>query len=529
MTRDFAKPGRSAAYGTRAMIATSHPQASLAGLDVMRRGGSAVDAAIVACAMLGVVEPAMTGIGGDCFAIVAKPGEAPTTINGSGRAPAGAIVEQAAAQGVAAIEDNSPFAVTVPGAVDAWCALHRDYGRLGFAELLEPAAKMAEEGYPLAPRVAFDWQRNADRLRRHAETAAAFLRSGEAPGVGDVHRQPALARTLRAIAQEGRAAFYEGEVAQELVATLKARGGTHTLDDFAEQRADYMPPVSGQFRDVEVLECPPNGQGATALLMLAALDGWDSFERSNDPHERAHVFAQVSRAAYALRDRAIADPASMPIDVAEFLSSRSVDHVRGFLDTSPAPPNALSRAAPWETDTICLSVVDQDGLAVSFINSLFNAFGSTIFAPKSGVMLHNRGTSFSLDPKHPNALGPRKRPMHTIIPGMVMKAGRALMPFGVMGGQYQSAGHTGLLVNLFKDGLDLQSAIDAPRLFGYGPTVQVETGIGPGTVAHLEARGHRIERLDSPLGGAQAVWIDHDRGVLVGGSDPRKDGCALGY
>jgi len=510
------------------MIATSHPQASLVGLDLMRRGGSAVDAAIAASAMLCVVEPAMTGVGGDCFAIVARPGEAPTTINGSGRAPAGATREAAAAQGEA-IEDISAFAVTVPGAIDAWCRLHADYGRLELAALLEPAAKAAEEGYPLAPRVAFDWQRNADRLRRRPETAAAFLPLGEAPREGDVHRQPALARTLRAIGREGRAAFYEGEVAQELVATLKACGGTHTADDFAAQRSDDAPPISGKFHDVEVLECPPNGQGATALLMLAALDGWDAFEGSNDPDERAHLLAQVSRGAYGLRDRVIADPASMPIELAQFLSPRSVAHLRAFAQTSPAGADPLSGAAPWETDTIYLSAVDQDGLAVSFINSLFNAFGSTIFAPKSGVMLHNRGTSFSLQPGHPNALGPRKRPMHTIIPGLVTKAGRALMPFGVMGGQYQAAGHTEFLVKLFKDGLDLQSAIDAPRLFGYGPSVQVESGIAPETVAALEARGHRVERLETPLGGAQAVWIDHERGVLVGGSDPRKDGCALGF
>ena len=345
MTRDFARPGRSAVYGARAMIATSHPQASLAGLDMLRRGGSAVDAAIAACAMLGVVEPAMTGIGGDCFAIVAKPGAAPTTINGSGRAPAGATLERA--EGASAIGEDSALGVTVPGAVDAWCALHRDYGRLDLAELLEPAAKRAEEGYPLAPRVAFDWMRHADRLARHPDTAAAFLPSGEAPRVGDVHHQPGLARTLRAIGRGGRAEFYEGEVAQELVATLKARGGTHTAEDFSAQRSDYAPPVSGRFGDVEVLECPPNGQGVTALLMLAALDGWDVFEGSHDPRERAHVLAQVSRTAYDLRDRAIADPASMAIGIEAFLSARSVAHVRNSLGVSPAAFKPLSGAAPW--------------------------------------------------------------------------------------------------------------------------------------------------------------------------------------
>jgi gamma-glutamyltranspeptidase/glutathione hydrolase len=526
LTRDFHRPGRSAVYGTRAMIATSHAEASFVGLEIMKRGGSAVDAAIAACALLGVIEPAMTGIGGDCFAIVARPGEKPIALNGSGRSPAGASVEAARASGATMIEDDSPFAVTVPGAIDAWCRLHQDYGKLDFAELLEPAAERAESGYPVAPRVAFDWERARARLRRRAETADVFLQGGSAPRIGDLHRQPALAGTLRAIGRKGRAGFYEGAVADDMVETLQGIGGPHTLDDFAAQSSDYADPISSGCAGYDILECPPNGQGAAALLILKALEGWDAFEQAKDPGERAHLFALATRGAYFLRNRGITDPAELPVSVEEFLSERSVAFVRGWTQASEAGSNV---AAPWETDTICLSAVDRDGLVVSFINSLFFLFGSTILAPKSGVLFHCRGTSFQLDPAHPNRLAPRKRPMHTIIPGMVTRGGRVVMPFGVMGGHYQAAGHAHFLQRFLREGLDLQSAIDAPRLFAFGPAVQVEDGVDRQVVEHLRSRGHAIERAETTLGGAQAIWIDHERGVLVGGSDPRKDGCALGF
>src|SRR4051794_29922518 len=267
------------------MIATSHAEASFVGLEIMKSGGSAVDAAIAACALLGVIEPAMTGIGGDCFAIVARPGEKPIALNGSGRSPAGASVEAARASGATMIEDDSPFAVTVPGAIDAWCRLHQDYGKLDFAELLEPAAERAENGYPVAPRVAFDWERARTRLRRRAETADVFLPGGGAPKTGDIHRQPALGRTLRAIGRKGRAGFYEGAVADDMVETLRSVGGPHTLDDFAAQSSDYTAPISSRLAGYDILECPPNGQGATALLILKALEGWDAFEDAKDPGE----------------------------------------------------------------------------------------------------------------------------------------------------------------------------------------------------------------------------------------------------
>ena len=534
MNRDFQRPGRSAVYGANAMIATSHPEASLIGVEILRRGGSAVDAAIAATAMLCVVEPAMTGIGGDCFAIVVKPGAAPVTINGSGRAPAGADPDALLDQGFDVIPDGSPHAVTIPGAVDAWCRLHADYGRLDLAELLEPAARRAQEGYPLAPRVAFDWQAHAARLARHPQTAEIFLPGGLPPALGTRHRQPALAESLRLIARKGREGFYAGPVAGDIVATMKALGGAHELSDFADQSSDYEAPIGSSFEGVDVLECPPNGQGAAALLILKALESWDVWNSCADERERARLFAEATRAAYFLRDRGITDPMHMPITVEDFLGDAAVAFVRdaaGRPSQERCAEHASRRLgpAPWETDTICLSVVDRDGLVVSFINSIFHPFGSTILAPKSGVMLHCRGASFSLEAGHPNRLAPKKRPMHTIIPGLVMRGDKPILPFGVMGGQYQSGGHAHLMIRLFAQGMDLQSAIDAPRLFAYQGFTQVESGIDEATVAYLAANGCAVERLSSPLGGAQAIMIDHANGVLIGASDPRKDGCALGY
>ncbi|WP_029030399.1 gamma-glutamyltransferase family protein [Salinarimonas rosea] len=538
MLRDFQAPGRSAVFGTNAMIATSHPLASLVGVETMKRGGSAADAALAASAMLCVVEPHMTGIGGDCFALVAAPGAPTRALMGSGPSPRGIDRAAVADTGLSAIPDDSPHAVNVPGAVAAWVALHAAHGRLPLAELMEPAARVAEAGYAIAPRVARDWAVNAPRLARRAETASAFLKDGRPLAPGDVHRQPALAATLRAIGRDGRAGFYEGAVADDMIATLRGLGGTHAHADLAGVEATWVAPIRGRFAGIDVVETPPNGQGATALLILKALESWDVWRAARGP-ERLRLYAEATRAAYRLRDGAITDPAAMKVDLETFLGEEAVAFVRrAAADPGPGPGSERGTRdlgpIPWdttpcETDTICLSVVDPDGLVVSFINSLFHPFGSTLYAPRSGVLFHCRGASFSLDAGHPNALAPGKHTMHTIIPGLVEADGAPLMPFGVMGGQYQAAGHAHLMIRLFEERLDLQSAIDAPRLFGYGGRTEVETGFDDETRARLAERGAAPETASAPIGGAQAVLIDRARGVLVGASDPRKDGCALGW
>ena len=525
--RDFSVPGRSAAMAANGMAATSHPMATLAALDVLRAGGNAADAALAAVAMQCVVEPESTGIGGDCFVLYSRGGALPVALNGSGRAPAKATVEWYVEHGIREIQVPTPHAVTVPGAVDAWCAFNREYGTRPLAELLEPAARAAENGYVVTPRVAADWARNEAKLRDPI-TASLFLSGGKAPVAGDRMANPPLAKTLRRIGREGREAFYDGPVMKEIVARLKSLGGLHEEEDFADQRSNWVEPITARYRGYDVYECPPNGQGMAALMILRMLEGYaldgDAFSEA----DRLHLLAEANKAAYRVRDNFICDPEHVPVDVADFLSEARAERARRAIRLDKA-----SNAAHWteieHKDTVYLCVVDRDGNACSFINSLFSGFGSGIVAPECGVVLHNRGTGFRTIPGHPNAIAPRKRPLHTIIPGMLVKDGRAVMPFGVMGGHYQAMGHAHFLHRLLDRGMDPQQAAEQPRILALGGELQVEKTVPETTLSDLARRGHKIAVQDVPLGGCQAIWIDHRRGVLIGGSEPRKDGLALGY
>jgi gamma-glutamyltranspeptidase/glutathione hydrolase len=525
--RDFNVPGRSAAMAANGMVATSHPQATLAGLDVLRAGGNAIDAAITAVAMQCVVEPASTGIGGDCFILYSKGGEPPVALSGAGRAPAAAHVEWYAERQMREIGVQTPHAATVPGCIDAWCLLNREHGTKPLSELLEPAAKAAEDGYVVTPRVAWDWERSKGKLL-DPHTAAVMLPGGKPPKAGDRMRNPALARTLRRIGREGREAFYEGAVARDIVNRLKELGGLHEEEDFAGQRSTWVEPIHASYRGYDVYEVPPANQGLTALMILKTLEGYalggDAFSEA----DRLHLIAEATKAAYHVRDNFIGDPDFVDNRVAYFLAEEYAERMRREI--------RLDRALPprhWEgvehKDTIYMCVVDRDGNAVSFINSLFSAFGTGIMAPESGVILHNRGSGFRTTPGHPSAIAPRKRPFHTLIPGMLVKDGRAVMPFGVMGGQYQAVGHATFLHYLLDRGKDPQQAAEGPRVFAYQGVLQTEYFVPEPVRADLARRGHEIEMLDVPIGGCQAIWIDRERGVLIGGSEPRKDGMALGY
>ena len=525
--RDFNVPGRSAAMAANGMAATSHPRATLTALDVLRAGGNAVDAAIAAVAMQCVVEPQSTGIGGDCFVLYSPKGGLPLALNGSGRAPAKATVDWYVEHGIREIAVPTPHAVTVPGAVDAWCTINREHGTRPLAELLEPAAQAAEEGYIVTPRVAADWQRNQQKLRDPV-TAALFLPGGKPPAAGDRMSNPPLAATLRRIGREGREAFYAGAVMHDILTRLKSLGGLHEEEDFAAQRSNWVEPIHASYRGYEVYECPPNGQGMAALMILRTLSGYalggDAFSEA----DRMHLLAEAAKAAYWVRDNFICDPEQVPVDVAGFLSEARAERTRREIRLDRALP-APHWAEIKHKDTVYLCVVDRDGNACSFINSLFSSFGTGILAPQSGVLLHNRGTGFRTIPGHPNAIAPRKRPFHTIIPGMLVKDGRAQMPFGVMGGQYQAMGHAHFLHRMLDRGMDPQEAAEQPRILPLHGVLQVERVVPAPIVADLAQRGHEIAVQAVPLGGAQAIWIDHERGVLIGGSEPRKDGLALGY
>lgn len=508
------------------MAATSHPQATLAAIEILKAGGNAIDAAIAAVAVQGVVEPQMTGIGGDCFALYAPRADRLTALNGSGRTPAATDPIKYAERDERDIPPASPESVTIPGAIDAWCRLVADHGSMSLEQIFSPAIAAAEDGFRITPRVAADWQRFRPRLEQYPPARAQFLPNGAVPDTGDKRMQPALGKTLRKIAREGRDAFYTGEVAEEIVSLLRGLGGAHALDDFAAHTSDYVTPISANYRGYDVMECPPNGQGLTALMMLRILHGYRVAKLSE--LDRIHLLAEATKASYRARDAFFCDPATHNIDPAHFLLDGYIDVLRAKIRLDRASSSEI-----WEDvehrDTVYVTVVDRDLNAVSLINSLFYPFGSGIYAPKSGVLLHNRGWSFRAKPGHPNSLAPCKRPMHTIIPGMLMQNDRVVMPFGVMGGHYQATGHANFLSNVLDLGMDIQAAAEAPRSFAFDGILSLETTISPTIREALIARGHDARFSEVPIGGCQAIQVDHARGVLLGASDHRKDGLALGY
>ncbi len=524
--RDFQQQGRSEVLATDGMCATSHPLAAKTALDILARGGNAMDAAIAGAVLLGICEPQMTGIGGDCFALFNRAGEDEVhALNGSGRAPASADAGSLRGKGLNAIPLTSADAVTIPGAIDAFCHLAQTEGRLGLDAILQPAIHYAETGVPVAARVAFDWANGQATLQGIARKH--YLLNGNVPEIGQMFRAPKQAEVLRRIARDGRDAFYSGEIAQDMVDSLTAFGGVHTLEDFAAVKYDETQPIGVNYGGLELLEHPPNGQGATALLLLNILKHFDIAAMDPWGAERVHIEAEASKLAYDARNRFIADPDHIA-RTEQFLSPEIAERLAALIDPNRAMPAAAPMTEAIHKDTVYITVVDRDRMAVSLIYSIFHGFGSGIASEKFGILLQNRGAGFTLEQGHPNELAGGKRPMHTIIPGMLRQNERVVMPFGVMGGDYQPTGHARFLSNLTDFGVDLQHSIDAPRAFADGGMLKVERGYSDEVRQQLSEMGHTVEMPPAPLGGAQAIRIRHD-GVLEGASDPRKDGCALGY
>jgi gamma-glutamyltranspeptidase / glutathione hydrolase len=524
--RDFQRPGRSAVYATNGMCATSHPLAAKTAIDILQAGGNAADAAIAGAVLLGFCEPQMTGLGGDCFVLLKPPGEdRVVALNGSGRAPSGLSAQAMRGRGLAAVPLHGPEAVTIPGAVDAFCRLSAEWGRLALAQTLAPAIRYAEEGVPVAPRVAFDWAEDAAILQGDARRF--FLLQGRAPEPGQIFRAPGQAEVLRRIAAEGRAGFYEGEVAEDMVTSLAALGGTHTPKDFAATEASWSAPVSGTYRQIELLEHPPNGQGATAILMLNILGHFDLTPLDPFGAERAHLEAEAAKLAYDARNRFLAD-ADHVARLDHMLSPATASRLAALIDPRRAMPEAAPLTEAVHRETIYITVVDRDRMAVSLIYSVYHGFGAGLASARFGINFQNRGAGFTLAPDHPNEAAGGKRPMHTIIPAMLRRDGRVGMPFGVMGGAYQPNGHARFVSNMVDFGMHPQAAIDAPRSFAGPGGMQLESGYDAEVGKRLAAMGHHVVPAEGPIGGAQAILID-DSGVLQGASDPRKDGCALGY
>ncbi len=499
------------------MIATSHPLATSAGVEILAAGGNAVDAALAAVAVQCVVEPHMTGIGGDCFALYAPKGRDVIAINGSGRAPAAASAASLRDLGLQTIPHESAHAVTIPGAISAWTRLHRDFGSLPLERLFRAAHRL--RGAWLSSdcaRCAGLAARRTSFAQTSSRCRGIFVRRACASGRRSP--RPAFAGPASSRHRTRRSGGILRRSDREQHGPHLARSrGVHTEEDFASgvDMAHYVTPIAGNYRGFEVIECPPNGQGVIALLILKMLKSAD-LSAGVSLADRIHLQAEATRLAYDARSAWLADPRYRP-------------DATGML-VEVATRGRVTRREPTveHRDTICLSVVDRDGNAISFINSIFQAFGSFILDPESGVLLHSRGSSFSLTEGHPNMLAPGKRPLHTIIPGMLCREGKVVMPFGVMGGHYQATGHAALISGLLDQGLDIQAAIDAPRSFDFDGVLEVEPTVDLDVRARLQRLGHEVRIADKPIGGAQAIWIDHERGVLWGGSDPRKDGCAMG-
>ncbi|MFN4258849.1 MAG: gamma-glutamyltransferase [Gemmataceae bacterium] len=538
------RSGRSVVMAPHGMVATSQPLAAQVGLDVLRRGGNAVDAAIAANAAIGLTEPMSCGIGGDLFVII---WDAKTRklygLNASGRSPYRATRAWFAEQGHQEIPQTGPLSWSVPGCVDGWDEMRRRFGSWNFDQLLAPSIAYAENGFPVTEVIAESWHNAETKLRQHPDTAKTYLIDGKAPQAGAVFKNPYLARSYRAIAEQGRDAFYKGQLAKEMVAFSDKMGGLFTLKDFADHTSTWIEPVSTTYRGYEVWELPPNGQGIAALQMLNILEGYDLQKMGADSADYWHLFIEAKKLAYEDRARFYADPDFARLPTAELISKPYAERRRQWIDMK----KALTQIEPGDpklgkSDTIYLCVVDKDRNCVSLIQSNYFGFGSGLVPGDLGFVMQNRGTLFALDAKHLNRLEPHKRPFHTIIPAFVTQKGKPWLVFGVMGGDMQPQGHVQILCNLIDFGMNIQQAGEAPRLQHFGSstptgepadeeggTVSAERGIKPAVLNELTCRGHRVFLTPRNGGGFQGILIDPRTNMLHGGSEPRKDGCAVGY
>ena len=526
--------GRSTVYAPNGAVATSQPLASAAGLEVLRQGGNAVDAAVAAAAVLSVTEPHMTGIGGDMFAIVWLAREQKlVALNASGRAGSLMTRETLQARGFRAGSQQGVMSVTVPGALAGWDMLVRTHGKRTLAQALRPAIAYARDGFPVSPIIADQWANETSFLQRDSAAAATYLPGGRAPKAGEWFRNPDLARTLQEIADKGVGTFYGGALGARIVARLTALNGFITLDDLKKNTPTWVTPISVPFQGYRVWELPPNNQGIAALEMLRILETYDLKGMGHNSPAYLHHLIEAKKLAYADLDRFVGDADHLDMPAERMLTDEFIAERRSRMNATRAQERVDPGPLRTKSETIYLSVADSEGNMVSFINSIYDYFGSGIVVPGTGFALHNRGAGFTLTPGLPNTVAPGKRPFHTLIPAFVTQTvnGReqAYMSFGLMGGGVQAQGHVQFLLNHFVFGMDVQAAIDAPRFRHYDRLrVALEAPVTDSVRAALAAMGHVL--IDQPpiaFGGAQAI-IRLPKGYAAG-SDPRKDGMAVGY
>jgi gamma-glutamyltranspeptidase / glutathione hydrolase len=534
---------RSEIIAQHGIAATSQPLATQAALDILKQGGSAVDAAVAADALLGLVEPVSCGVGGDLFAIVWDASAKKLHgLNASGRSPYSLSLDHLKALGLTHIPSTGPLPVTVPGCVDGWFELHAKFGKLPMATLLAPAIRYANEGFPLTEIIAEDWQRGAAALQKWPGFKEIFMPGGQAPRKGQIFRNPALAKTLGAIAASGRDAFYRGAIAKTIAEYMRRNGGFLSEQDLADHHSEWVQPVSTSYRGYEVWELPPNTQGIAVLQMLNLLEGYDVKQLGFGSPEYLHLFVEAKKLVFEDRARFYADPAFQQLPVQQLISKSYAAERRQLIDSHRAARRYDAGQPALKTgDTIYLTVADEAGNMVSLIQSNFRGLGSGMTPDGLGFVLQDRGELFSLREGEPNTYAPHKRPFHTIIPAFVTRAGQPWLSFGVMGGDMQPQGHVQILVNLIDFGMNLQEAGDAPRVqhvgssdptgskMSDGGTVYLESGFFPEAVRGLLHRGHKVAATVGSFGGYQAILFDASNHVYYGASESRKDGQAAGY
>ena len=536
--------------GRNGMIATSQPLASAAGLKVLQEGGNAIDAAVTAAAVLAVVEPSMTGIGGDLFAIVYDANTKTLhALNASGRSAYAATPQEFAKRHEERIPGTGVLTVTVPGVVEGWSELLSKYGTVPMSRAVAPAIDYARNGYPVTEIISGQWSRSEPKLASDPLTAATFLPNGHHLRPGEIFANRNLALTLELIGQEGRDAFYKGPIAKAIAADMKKRNGLLEERDFADHQADWVDPISTSYRGYQVYETPPNSQGFVVLEMLNILEGFNLKSMGYNSPEYLHALVEAKRIAFADRAAYLADPSFVPPAVLKTLISKDYAALRrkeldprhaaayytpgsfGVRSTVSAPIAEVAQnfTALDRGDTIYLTAADGKGNFISLIQSLFSEFGSGIVAGDTGILLHNRGSGFNLTPGSPDQIGPHKRPLHTLIPAFVMKDGVPWLSFGVMGGDHQAQGHTQVLVNAIDFGMNVQEAGEAARVNHGNDGLQVESAMPESVIAALTERGHHVVHSVGACGGYQGIMFDARTGVLMGGSDVRKDGLAIGW
>lgn len=524
---------RSTVMARNGMIACSHPMASAAGLRVLMDGGNAIDASVAAAAVLNVTEPWATGVGGDAFALVWMADEKKVrAMNASGRASAGASLEEVRAKGHDTIPQQSPYGINVPGVVSGWQAILDEFGTMPLSEVLKPAIAYAREGHVVHELGAATWDFAENRLFAQP-SGKEFLLNGKAPKAGEVVRLPELGRTLEVIAEGGAEAFYHGELAEKIARFVQEQGGWLSTEDLASHEVTWEEPISTDYRGVRIWQCPPNSQGVNLLMAFNLAEGFDIGAMGFQTADTYHHLIECMRLAFADGLYHITDPRKMRVPTSELLSKSYASERRGLIHADRAAESVYPGPVPSHADTVYLTCVDGKGNACSFINSLYMGFGSGLVVPGTGIALHNRGVSFSLDPENPNALEPNKRPFHTLIPGMTTKDGELLHSYGVMGAMQQAQGHLQVLVNMIDFGLDPQEALDAPRFsVRLGEGIAIEDIASDAVKRELERRGHPImEQVPHGIrfGGGQVIERNSETGVLKGGTEPRNDGIVVGW